>query len=355
MRYAVLFLVSTFVVIEVHGQIIIQESDFTGRFGETESWVSYDAESLTGLDAVAAAGGANQTWDFTMATYSTGFELSQSFIELPADVPGSDNPDFADADFVFVVENDTLMIYNFQRLDAGTLISLGSMLIGDADGDMVADTFAMTYDPPSIEAVFPIEYEDTWRDSTSSAIAGLPTATYLITETEVDGWGMLVTPDGSEPALRIKDTATTFAFGVPTPISTSVSFDFVTKGDLSASLTLDGSGNVVSASYAVRGEMMPTAVDPEDAGLPETYILSQNYPNPFNPDTYIEFSLPVATDVELTVYTLTGKAVATLVDGIRPAGTHGVTFDASSLASGIYLYRLRAGRHSTTRMMNLLK
>ncbi len=91
--------------------------------------------------------------------------------------------------------------------------------------------------------------------------------------------------------------------------------------------------------------------------LPEQVTLDQNYPNPFNPTTNIRFELPIENQVTLQVYDITGRVVATLVDGQSLAtGTHTITFDASRLASGIYLYRLQLGDGQVlTRKMTLIK
>ncbi|MCU0414734.1 MAG: T9SS type A sorting domain-containing protein, partial [Ignavibacteriaceae bacterium] len=81
--------------------------------------------------------------------------------------------------------------------------------------------------------------------------------------------------------------------------------------------------------------------------IPETFSLKQNYPNPFNPNTTIEFSLPVASDVELAVFNVLGQQVATLIQGQRSAGNHSVTWNAFDsqgvkVSSGIYFYVLKA-------------
>ncbi|MGF1669172.1 MAG: T9SS type A sorting domain-containing protein [Balneolaceae bacterium] len=83
--------------------------------------------------------------------------------------------------------------------------------------------------------------------------------------------------------------------------------------------------------------------------------LNQNYPNPFNPSTVISFELPAAANVELKVFDITGREVATLVNEIRTAGMHQVQFDASNLASGMYLYRLKSNNNVLTRKLTLLK
>jgi hypothetical protein len=89
--------------------------------------------------------------------------------------------------------------------------------------------------------------------------------------------------------------------------------------------------------------------------VPEGFVLSQNYPNPFNPSTNIAYTLPAASAITLDVFNIQGQKVATLVDGFKQAGAHVATFDASNLASGIYMYRLVSGETSIVKKMLLLK
>jgi uncharacterized protein (DUF1501 family) len=89
--------------------------------------------------------------------------------------------------------------------------------------------------------------------------------------------------------------------------------------------------------------------------LPKEYSLEQNYPNPFNPSTVIRYDLPAGATVLLDIYNSLGERVATLVDGPQGAGTHEVSFNGGSLASGMYLYRLKAGSYQQTRKMLLVK
>jgi hypothetical protein len=86
-----------------------------------------------------------------------------------------------------------------------------------------------------------------------------------------------------------------------------------------------------------------------------SFQLDQNYPNPFNPTTSITFSLPERSPVTLTVYNAVGQRVAVLIDSDISAGRHSVTFDASDLASGLYLYRIQAGDFREARRMVLVK
>ncbi len=86
-----------------------------------------------------------------------------------------------------------------------------------------------------------------------------------------------------------------------------------------------------------------------------SYELRQNYPNPFNPSTTIEFAIPQANMVKLTVYDILGREVVRLLDNRMDAGRHAVTFDASRLASGVYFYRLQTPDKVMHKKMMLLK
>ena len=93
----------------------------------------------------------------------------------------------------------------------------------------------------------------------------------------------------------------------------------------------------------------------KDNAIPVKYELSQNYPNPFNPTTTINFSLPVTQNVKLTVFDILGEKVAELVNGKLEAGNHSVTFNAKNLSSGIYIYKITAGKFVSVKKLMLLK
>ena len=88
---------------------------------------------------------------------------------------------------------------------------------------------------------------------------------------------------------------------------------------------------------------------------PLSYELGQNYPNPFNPSTVINYSIPENGLVVLNVYNLLGEKVATLVNKVQEAGKYEVSFNASNLASGIYIYKLKSGSFNLVRKMLLMK
>ncbi len=92
-----------------------------------------------------------------------------------------------------------------------------------------------------------------------------------------------------------------------------------------------------------------------DVKAPLSFELQQNYPNPFNPTTNIKYNIPTASNVKLSVFNTVGEEVAVLVNGFVPEGRYEVTFDASSLPSGLYICKLQSGNLVQTTKMMLLK
>lgn len=98
-----------------------------------------------------------------------------------------------------------------------------------------------------------------------------------------------------------------------------------------------------------------TSIDGIENSVPGEFTLSQNYPNPFNPSTVISYEIPVRSNVRLEVFNMLGQSVALLVNEQKVAGSHIVSFDASALSSGIYIYRFKSSGYNQTRKMLLIK
>jgi hypothetical protein len=123
----------------------------------------------------------------------------------------------------------------------------------------------------------------------------------------------------------------------------------VSYGDTTYALTKDRGMYILS-------KVAGTALDVrKESMMNESFYLSQNYPNPFNPTTQLRFSITEPGMVQLTVFDLLGRVVATPVNQSMVKGQYNVTFSASGLASGVYFYRLQAGHHVETRTMLVLK
>ncbi|MDD1709271.1 MAG: T9SS type A sorting domain-containing protein, partial [Methanoregulaceae archaeon] len=111
----------------------------------------------------------------------------------------------------------------------------------------------------------------------------------------------------------------------------------------------DGGGVYRSTQAIVVG------VKDGNSSVPLAFQLSQNYPNPFNPTTVIRYQVPTISDVNLVVYDILGRVVSVLVNEKQSPGTYDVSFNATGLSSGVYLYRLTAGSMVVTKRMVILK
>ncbi len=120
--------------------------------------------------------------------------------------------------------------------------------------------------------------------------------------------------------------------------------------------TTDGKVVVATHGNGIYSSNISTVgVQDVSSSIPASYSLSQNYPNPFNPSTTIDFDLPHAGFVSLSIFDINGNKIKTLISGIKSAGKHSITFNAVNLASGIYFYTLRSGNFLQTKKMILLK
>lgn len=185
-----------------------------------------------------------------------------------------------------------------------------------------ADTVQIIPDTPF---TYQVKVYNHYQDTLSFSLANLPDSLNL----SIDSATGLIT--GTIPQTT-KDTVYNFTIKV-------VNMD-ISRGD-SLNFKLIVSGSVTGI---------------ENSGsLPLTFSLSQNYPNPFNPATTINYAVPEAGLVTLKIYDILGREVRTLVNGEKSPGRYSVNFDASALASGIYIYRITAGAYSSVKKMVLLK
>jgi hypothetical protein len=120
--------------------------------------------------------------------------------------------------------------------------------------------------------------------------------------------------------------------------------------------------NLLTGKYSYRlkqidydGTISYSEILNTEVGMPGRFALEQNYPNPFNPSTTISYSVPFDADVTIEVFNLLGQKVQTLMNDFKKAGRYQLTFDASGLSSGTYLYKLSSGDYSSIRKMTLVK
>lgn len=150
--------------------------------------------------------------------------------------------------------------------------------------------------------------------------------------------------------------------------NSSVVFEFqFTAPSAAGDVILAANGNSVNLNGGTSGDQWnfapdkniviasPNAIFNDGEKAPLSFSLNQNFPNPFNPSTTISYTLQKASMVELSVFDLSGKKIATLVNGRQSSGSQRAQFNAGTLSSGVYLYRLTVDGRSAMKRMMLLK
>jgi hypothetical protein len=117
----------------------------------------------------------------------------------------------------------------------------------------------------------------------------------------------------------------------------SVSWNF--KGDINTIISASSKNITNPANHL---DFEGNASNSNESLLPKVYAISQNFPNPFNPITSIRFSLPFDSRIKISVYNALGELVANLADEIEQAGNHAITWNASGMSSGLYIYTIEA-------------
>ena len=147
---------------------------------------------------------------------------------------------------------------------------------------------------------------------------------------------------------RLENGNTLIGWGYTTPTLTEVT----PSGTTSLEMKLPTG----SLTYRVSKAQVDNLTNiPGNNSIADKFHLAQNYPNPFNPVTSIGFSIPVSGNVILKIYDMLGREIKTLLNHYKLSGNYNILFDASDLASGVYLYKLEAGSYTSSRKMVLIK
>ena len=235
-------------------------------------------------------------------------------------------------------------LFILEDIDDGAQYYWRARVSNDADASDWSPARSFTTAPPSIALVAPqagaqlqrgLEHYVYWDTNIGSDVA-----------VELHRGGALVAVLDTMPAYSA--------------LNWEIDPELPTGSDYSIRLVglTDGLTAALAGTFAVIDTVATAVVG--QGGVPVDFALEPNYPNPFNPVTTIAYQLPTWTPVTLEVHSLLGQRVRHLVDEVQLAGHHTVTWDGTddsgrSVASGVYLYRLRAGHYDRTRTMVLAK
>ncbi|MEL7361619.1 MAG: T9SS type A sorting domain-containing protein [Bacteroidota bacterium] len=334
----------------LRAQITLPSSLETDRIGRTVTVATRLVQ--TDVSGLAAIDGANQTWDLSGLPFGAqATTINLDYLPFSGDLPAADVAPISTSDYVvrseFRVADQVTTTYSYRALSNDSLSTTGSPSVGDANLDGTPDTTVVRNTPPLLDAVYPITFGAAWADSTTqrTQIPGLPTESEsdVKIEVAVDGWGTVVTPDGSFACLRLSRTTTVSFFGS----------DFVTK--TVELVTADGVTAVLdvtngSASYSIA----TVGASAEDAPTSPMLHLDAAYPNPFSTTTRLAVTMPRATMATFVIYDVLGRRVATLEDGRLGAGTQSFAWTPdAALANGVYVAVLHADGQTVSRRLSL--
>ncbi|MEL6443302.1 MAG: T9SS type A sorting domain-containing protein [Bacteroidota bacterium] len=334
----------------LRAQITLPASLEADRIGRTVTVATRLVQ--TDVSALAAIDGANQTWDLSGLPFGPqATTIDFDYLPFSGDLPAADVEPIRTSDYVvrseFRVADQVTTTYSYRALSNDSLSTTGSPSVGDANLDGTPDTTVVRNTPPLLDAVYPITFGAAWADSTTqrTQIPGLPTETEADVKTDVavDGWGTLVTPDGSFACLRLSRTTTVSFFGS----------DFVTE--TVELVTADGVTAVLDVTNGSASYSIATVGASTEQPVPTMPLsLDAAYPNPFATTTRLAVTLPRATEATLVVYDVLGRRVATLANEQSRAGTQAFAWTPdAALANGVYVAVLRADGQTVSRRLSL--
>ncbi|TKJ42436.1 hypothetical protein CEE37_01780 [candidate division LCP-89 bacterium B3_LCP] len=249
---------------------------------------------------------------------------------------------------IYLEDNSNAIFNNCTVSDNNALMNGGGIYIWDSDPTVKSAIISRNINKGiyfNSTASGTLMYNDFFDNEGGNITGNVPPDIGILTTTNINGDSCDIFYNIFEDPLFVDPTGGNFNLQQGSPC--------IDAGDPDSPLDPDSTIADIGAFYFDQSGTGIAKVDEQI--LPETFSLSPPFPNPFNPQTTIRFGLPVASQVNLTIYNLAGRKVATIVDGFRVAGYHEVIFNATQLSSGLYFYRIQAGNFTDVKKMILVK
>ena len=366
-------------------QPVLTANDFQAQTGASfQEFLAGDnvaplPSNLSMLSTILLSDGNNDTFDFSTITAELPLFSTNYYLNLPSD--SVDLPGFTaffenkatDAWRVVFEDSSVPDVFIYRKITADSLAWLGNGVWQDSDADGIDDPIVSVFSPGKLQAPLPLALNDTWTtDFTHINTVNTPIGVVEIPgvveshDIRVDGYGTLVTHEGSYPCLRIRINQTIqnpdgsgqelggWSFVTADLVQLGVFYDALIPEN-PADISFDFEQPQSISLFGAGDNNMSTSIEDENNGLPAQFVLRQNYPNPFNPQTTIPFELRESGPVQLSIFNALGQEITTLVNQHLPAGPHDVTWEASNQPSGFYFYRLRFDGKISQQVMMLIK
>jgi len=349
------------------GQISISSVDILALRGTSNKLEIDTTQSIT---VNVGSEGADRMWDFTSVNIEAG--TATFGYENPVGSPYADS--FPGANMVqmsaFGSGDDSAHVFTYFNVIPASMKELGSVVYVPS-----LDSVLQFSEYESITPL-PITYLSSWMtaDIDSNDFGeDIININEVVSNNTVDAWGMVKIPAGDFSCLRIREYRqhiTTTKVGPMVVFSDTlnwINYLWVAKNQFLVASIESQEGetdpNFTNAEgfSRLKDNSSPNAIEPEIVqNLPVEYILEQNYPNPFNPQTTIRYQLAEPDLVTLEIYDASGRKIRTMFTEKQSPGSHQVVWNGYSdagepVASGTYLYRLKAGGKVLSNKMTLIR
>lgn len=325
-------------------QITVESADLfpapTGTFTVTSYNVPLTNPSA--VQAITAATGPNQVYDFTVFGDIVGGPSTLEVAGSAVGTPGEGDPLFDTANYV-TLPTPAAQIWTYFDLSSSAFRALGTITVLDSNGDSVLDTTITKNSPANITFQFPINFGDAWQENlvvNTASILGTSEQT-IAASYDADAWGELRTPVGNAEVVRMKETRTTTSSGVDFTVDVIC---FLSKTGLQANIIVDEAGNIFGVSYSKSETGMSIDDDPTSG-----VTFEAAYPNPFGDSVTISLGVGAPAGVRVELFDMLGRMVGEVAELRLGVGTHTVEYNPGVLTDGVYFLRIQSGGRSFSR------
>ena len=346
----------------LNGQIIIESTLYSNKIGKTYKDVLYETNiGITNqLSEIIQALGPDQIYDFSNLNYVDSTEVIETFFNIDPNDPILQDPNIDGSNLLVKTtlppvtggSPDTIVQYRYLTLTNSELLMNASLTFFDIDQDNELDTLLQWFSPSSLILPFPIHSNSIWIDSTSinQTFGGSTFTSAIIIDTStVEGWGKVITPQGTVDALRVHHKSIDKIPNTPiSEVSNDLTFGTIDE-NLTASIVLEDG----RAFYNVRTYLDETSSTYDTPQLIMTSL--QNYPNPFSNLTTIEFELEKKSQVSIRLLTMDGSLHSVISSEIHPSGKNTVEWNSNDLISGHYILEVRVNNQVQRKLITCLK
>ncbi len=333
----------------VNSQIVIGSSDLITleADGYSSTVWAVDTPGFPSLQAIFDQVGPNQVFDFSSVSVLPPSTSTSTVFPSAAGTPGQDEPALGAANHVLFRADADAESWSYRTLSGSALVEHGTIVLHDLNSDGTTDTTIIRNQPSDTSAVFPLEYGRTWNETfvRTSSIGGMMNESLQEHEAAADAWGQLVTPVGTAPVLRLRETrVTTVDVGGTNVQSIMTLVAYYSTTGLSATIIANEAGEVVAGAYAINasgGTLRETAAA-------SSFRVGAAYPNPFSESATIPIDIVQPTLVSVRIFDLLGRHVETPFERVLTGGKHHIRWTPTGAAGGVYVVQLHIGTgHST--------